>query len=90
MRPRYQYSDVTPALAPGVPFPLHVPDLPRGLAHQDDELPGPAGAAAAAELSSPDEVPEMCRMATPPSAIVSTMTRATMILSRVDMIDLPD
>jgi hypothetical protein len=57
---------------------------------QDDELTAAVGAAAAAELSSPDEVPEMCRIATPPSAIVRTVTRATMILSRVDMIELPD
>lgn len=78
-------SERDPGLGAGVS--ISVARLPRDFDLQDDELTGAAGAAAAAELSSPEEVPEMCRMATPPSAIVRRVTRATIILSRVDMLN---
>jgi hypothetical protein len=50
---------------------------------QDDELSEGEGALTAAELSPSEEVPERCRIAAPPRAIATALTRATIILSRV-------
>lgn len=53
---------------------------------QDDALSEGEGALTAAEPSPSEEELERCRIAAPPRAIATALTRATIILSRVVMV----